>query len=284
MAKLFSLLLSQAVGSQGLQLSDCETHALWITLPLPKGLVQAWINEQLEDEDKGKITLDDVPGYTDTHPVQIEFDNFGPCKSFKSPIPYPDFGEIATQVPFVRWQGESSPTGFHFQPWAVVNNAFGDMAMLMLGARHIIESGGDMKYPDVPANWSHSSNAEGGGALSVRNAHVEKLQDSSSLADEDAAWRQMLPSKHTRAVSYAMSITGKRIFACNNIQWDIHEAAKVVSGELTITQGDNHKGSYFPRSLSGDISTLTEQFPGLEVYAVHATMTANCHCPQDVVV
>merc|ERR1712083_728243 len=143
-------------------------------------------DEHLQPIDRGQIVLDAAPGYTDTHPVQIEWDSFLSCKSVAG-VPYPSFNEIATMIPYVRWLNKP---GVHFQPWSIVNNLWGAAAMTLTGSSHTTQSSGDAEYPDVPANWSHWTKVKDGSILSLRDVSVVEFQNASSLAVKDAKWHE----------------------------------------------------------------------------------------------
>lgn len=277
MLKLFALSLVHVVESQALQLASCDGHALWITVPVKKTVVQSWLDEHLQPADKGKVVLDSAPGYSDTHPVQIEWDSFHSCKSVGSPIPYPSFDEVATMIPYVRWQNQ---TEVHFQPWSIVNNVWGAAAMILTGSRHATQISGDSEYPDAPGNWSQWLNAQGSSVLSLRDVVVEDLRNASSLAAEDKNWREMLSLKHTKSVTYDRCAAhgGAWTYSCNTIQWDVKQAQEIVTGELDTTQGSTH---YFATSLKGDISDLRKRLPGFAAYAVHSSMKAIIGCEGD---
>jgi len=251
----------------------CKGKSLWLTIPVEKAAVEQWLNDGLQPADRQQVFLDTVPGYGTAHPVMVEFDSFHSCKTAGTFLPYPDFNEVATMIPYVRWQNK---TGVHFQPWSIVNNLWGASAMMLTGSRHVTESGGGAQYPTLPANWGHWT-ASGDSVLSLKSAHVESLTNANSLAAVDAAWAEMLNLKHTKSITYDKCF-GAWKYSCNTIKWEVSQAAKLTTGIFDITQGST---KYFPVSIKGDIVKLAAQLPGLEAYAVTTTMTAVTGCGED---
>jgi len=274
MAGFIVFLLACVSQASALELASCQGHSLWITVPVERAAVEKWLDENLQAADRYQVVLDKVD---DTkHPIQIEWDSFHSCKAVGTILPYPPFNEVATMIPYVHWKNK---TGVHFQPWSIVNNLFGASAMLLTGSKHVTESTGGAQYPAVPSTWSQWTEAEGS-ILSLRDAHVETLLNSTVLEASDGAWREIVSLKHTKSVTYDKCAASgfKEKYSCNTIQWDILEAAKLVNGELDTTQG---KTNFFPASLKGSITQLRQQLPGLEAYAVRSTMTAKLGCGSD---
>jgi len=268
---MFFILLPAAV--HALKLASCDGHALWITVPVNKSIVQAWLEEHLQPIDRGQVVLDAAPGYTDAHPVQIEWDSFHSCKTIAG-LPYPSFNEIATMIPYVRWQNQ---TGVHFQPWSIVNNAWGCAAMTLTGSRHVQQTSGNAEYLDVPANWSQWANIKADSVLSFRDVVVDDLRNASSLAAQDPQLKEMLNLKHTKSVTYDRNLI-KWTYSCNIIKWGVKQASKIETGELDTTQGSTH---YFPVSLKGSISHLKKELPGFEAYAIQSSMEAVVGCGEE---
>jgi hypothetical protein len=247
-----------------------------VTVPVEKAAVEQWLKDDLQPADRHQVLLDTVPGYGTAHPVMVEFDSFHSCKTAGTFLPYPDFNEVATMIPYVRWQNK---TGVHFQPWSIVDNIWGGAAMMLTGSRHTTESAGGAQYPALPANWGQWT-ASGDSVLRLKNAHVESLTNASSLATVDVAWAEMLNLKHTKSITYdkCAASSGAWKYSCNTIKWEVSQAAKLTTGILDTTQGST---KYFPVSIKGDIVKLAAQFPGLEAYAVTTTMTAVIGCGED---
>lgn len=260
---------------------------MWVTIPVEKALVEKWLDAVFADKetDRQFVVLDPVvPGYNSTyHPVQIEWDSFHSCKSVGG-IPYPDFNEVATMIPYVRWQNSSgtSESRVHFQPWTIVNNIFGRAAMTLTGSRNVEQATGGAQYPTPPASWAQWTTADSS-VLSLRDAHVENLEDSASLASKDAAWREMLNLKHTKSITYDKCLLHGNdwTYSCNTIKWDVLKAVKLNAGQLDTTQGSSQAPPFFPVSIKGDIAKLQEQFPGLQAYATQNTMSAVIGCSSD---
>jgi len=271
MSGFIVLLLACVSQASALKLDGCQGHSLWVTVPVERSVIEDWLDRILRKGDREAIVLVDQ-GNDTKHPVMIEWDSFSSCKTVGS-LPYPSFNEVATMIPSVQWKNK---TGVHFQPWSVVNNFFGAAAMTLTGSKHLTESSGGAQYPSVPSNWSQWTVAKAS-LLSLRDARVEALVNSTVLEASDAAWREMVSLKHTKSVTYETTpFSGT--FSCNNIQWDIHEAAKLVDGKLDIRMGGPN---LFPFGYVADIAVLRKELPGFEAYAVRNTMKAILGCGSD---
>eukprot|EP00756_Hemistasia_phaeocysticola_P026920 Hpha_TRINITY_DN16089_c5_g4::TRINITY_DN16089_c5_g4_i1::g.119499::m.119499 len=130
MMRRVAVILAVAAPAAGeLKLSTCSASSMWITLPMNRSVVEQWAKVQVGAEHIGEMKFLDPPApYSDTQPIQIEFDSFYDCKTLAG-IPYPSFQEVAVQAPYVEWKGKT----LHFQPWALTNNVFGAVLQASVG-------------------------------------------------------------------------------------------------------------------------------------------------------
>lgn len=273
-----AVLVSLTAVSGSMKMSSCKASAMWLEVPVELATLHRWVNLQLKPADRDQLVLETPADYEEGHhPVQIEFDNFHDCKAML--LPFPNFMEVAVQVPFSRFKSGSDLV--HFQPWAFVDNIFGASAMMLLGADHVTAKDTGRSYSGS-GNWSQWTAGEHAGesfSLSLRGANMKDgaLMKSSSLEETDSAWHVLVQSKLSNELAYAPKILGGgEKFACNDIKWAFSDTtvSEITEGQLELSGAFQ----FLPVNFTGDVETFKKQMPNSRAYAIQSGMTAYSGC------
>eukprot|EP01084_Bolivina_argentea_P185132 319270_1 len=276
---MLSVLLFALVGVEAeMKLSTCQASSMWVTYPVQRKLLQEWMYDKGNLPDAKEYVLDTPSWFGDYHPVQIEFDTFHSCKSLAG-MPYPSFKEVAIQVPYVSWRNRT----VHYQPWAIMDNFFGVVAGNLLCG--VTVEAHHAQSSQTNGTWSQaatvSANSRTELEIHLSNGHMPQMTRSAALAQQDAAWREMVTTKKTNEVVYK-SLTK---YSCNTIVWDFEatSAAAVTHGELEVSHLVSGRPFFPGVAIKGDIDTIRKQFeaagtPGFAVYAVQSKFTAYVGC------
>jgi hypothetical protein len=248
-------------------LSTCNQDSIWFTYPVPREVLLAWMKHQLGDTGMKELALETPDEYGDQHPVQIEFDTNTKCSSMKF-LPYPDFQEIVVQIPYVRFRGKL----IRFQPWALVDNIPGEMAMALLGSGHKKAQPFTVSYGPSPAIWNQVAEVSGNTAFQVsaevKDVPVTNFQPHVALQQKDKVWREFMDTKMATFVGHTW--TG---YCCSQIAYNLAstQVAPISNGTVNITGN----GQFLPV----DIHTSVK---GLRAYAVRTQFTVKLNsCPRE---
>ena len=202
---------------------------------------------------------------------QLEFDRFSDCHVPAVPVTIGHFEEFAFQVPFAAVASLAGARNTTFQPLAYVDNAFGSLAVLTLGA---VRETAAMAWADAAISVA----ARDGGAalLSVDYAAAGDFVPAAEAARADPRWAGMAAGKAQPELGYAAGLLSGKRFTCSDLRYDVAGArVRPVAGRLVVAPGFEARapvGRWFPAR------TLDLAGGGVRAYEVETSFAVAPGC------